>query len=184
MCMLRASKQAGLTLIETVFAMAIVAVLAGIASNSFSAAVQAAHSSNGLASLIAALTRARSSAANLSVDVVLCPSRDGANCIAGDHWEGGWIAFAATQPGSDRIGDEPVLLRQGALAPKVHLVTSSGRTRIRFQPSGSNAGSNATFTFCDGRGPAKATAYAMANNGNLHSTTLDATFVANACSGL
>ncbi|TLY52098.1 MAG: prepilin-type N-terminal cleavage/methylation domain-containing protein [Gammaproteobacteria bacterium] len=178
------TKQSGLTLVETMFAVAIVAMLAGFASSSVSAAVQAAHSSSGLSSLIAALTRARSSAANLAVDVVLCPSRDGASCSAGDHWESGWIAFAATHSGSDRTSDEPILLRQQALAPKVHLVTSAGRTRIRFQPSGGNAGSNATFTLCDGRGSTKATAYAMANNGNLHSTTPDAAYVADACAGI
>lgn len=178
------TRQTGLTLIETMFVVAIVAVLAGFASSSVSAAVQAAHSSNGLSSLLAALTRARSSAANLAVDVVLCPSSDGTSCSAGDHWEGGWIAFAATHSGSDRTSDEPILLRQQALAPKVHLVTSAGRTRIRFQSSGSNAGSNATFTLCDGRGPAKATAYAMANNGNLHATAPDPAYVADACSGI
>ncbi len=64
----------------------------------------------------------------------------------------GWIAFAATHTGSDRTADEPVLVRQQALPRKVHLVTSAGRTRVRFQPSGGNAGSNVTFTFCDGRG--------------------------------
>ncbi len=107
----------------------------------------------------------------------LCPSNDGVACASGYHWEGGWIAFAATHAGSDRTADEPILLRQPALPSKVHLITSAGRTRVRFQPSGGNAGSNVTFTFCDGRGAASASAYAMANNGALHSTTVDPTYV-------
>jgi len=114
---------------------------------------------------------------------VMCPSVDGASCAAGYHWEKGWIAFPATHAGSSRTADEPVLLRQEALPAKVHLVTSAGRTRVRFQPSGGNAGSNITFTFCDGRGPKAASAYAMANNGSLHATAADPANVAAACAG-
>jgi len=64
------------------------------------------------------------------------------------------------------------------------LISSKGRTRIRFQPSGGNAGSNVTFTFCDGRGARAATAYAMANSGRLHETTPKPANVAEACAGL
>ncbi len=109
---------------------------------------------------------------------------DGSSCVAGYRWENGWIAFAATHTGSDRTTDEPILLRQEALPQKVHLITSAGRTRVRFQASGGNAGSNVTFTMCDGRGPAAAKAYAMANNANLHATPIDSAYVADACTGL
>jgi type IV fimbrial biogenesis protein FimT len=177
-------RQSGFTLIELIAAVAIVAIGLTIASNSFSSAVSASRTSNAVSSLYASLTLARSRAATAGVDVVLCPSGDGTSCAAGDHWENGWIAFAATHAGSDRMPDEPILLHQDALPNKVHLATSRGRTRIRFQPSGGNAGSNATFTFCDSRGPAKASAYAMANTGNLHATTPDAANVTDACAGL
>ena len=177
-------RQDGVTLIELIITLAILAVGAGLATSGVSAAIHAANTSNATSSLYAALTQARSNAANGTADVVLCPSSDGASCSAGYHWESGWIAFAATHTGSDRTPDEPILLHQEALPRKVHLITSAGRTRIRFQPSGSNAGSNATFTLCDGRGPAKASAYAMANNGNLHSTTTTQSAVADACADL
>jgi len=55
---IRSIKQAGLTLVELMFAVAIVAVLASIASTSVFAAVHAARGSDGLASLVASLTRA------------------------------------------------------------------------------------------------------------------------------
>ena len=179
-----AIRQTGVTLVELVIALAIIGILLGFVSSSVSAAMNASRTSSGLSSLLASLTRARSNAANAEVDVVLCPSADGASCSAGDHWENGWIAFAVTHGGSDRDADEPVLLRQDALPPKVHLVTTKGRTRIRFQPSGGNAGSNATFTFCDGRGSRAASAYAMSNAGNLHATTVEPANVAEACAGL
>jgi len=174
----------GFTLIELVIVIAIVGTVALFASSAASAAINASRTSNSVSSLFAALTRARSAAATAGVDVVLCPSSDGVACSSGYHWEAGWIAFAATHAGSDRTADEPILLRQQALPPKVHLITSAGRTRVRFQPSGGNAGSNVTFTFCDGRGAKSAKAYAMANSGALHSTAVDASYVATACAAL
>lgn len=178
------NREMGMTMVELVCAVAIVLVVTTFAVRGASAALNAARTSNSVANLFAALTRARSVAATAGVDVVLCPSTDGRTCADGYHWEIGWIAFAATHSGSDRTDDEPLLLKQDALPRKVHLVTSAGRTRVRFQPSGGNAGSNATFTFCDGRGPTAAVAYAMANSGSLHSIATDPGYVASACHGL
>jgi type IV fimbrial biogenesis protein FimT len=181
---IRSVRQVGFTLVELIVAVAIVAVLASIVSIGASAAMHAARSSNGLASLVAALISARGSAANGGVEVVLCPSLDGAFCTSSDHWENGWIAFAATRGKSDRQPDDPILLQQGKLLAKVHLVSTKGRTRIRFQPDGGSVGSNVTFTFCDGRGPTKASAYAMGNAGNLHPATPNPANVAEACAGI
>jgi type IV fimbrial biogenesis protein FimT len=178
------STEAGVTLIELAFVLAILSLIAMSAMHLASAAVNASRASNSVSNLFAALTRARSFAASAGVDVVLCPSSNGVNCASGYNWENGWIAFAATHAGSDRTSDEPILVRQEALPPKVHLITSAGRTRVRFQPSGGNAGSNVTFTLCDGRGSGAASAYAMANNGSLHSTATAAANVTQACAGL
>ncbi|HEY2396735.1 MAG TPA: GspH/FimT family pseudopilin [Rudaea sp.] len=173
----------GFTLIELIIVIAIVGTVALFASSAASAAINASRTSNSVSNLFAALTRARSFAATSAVDVVLCPSSDGIACASGYRWEGGWIAFVASHAGSDRTADEPILLRQAALPSKVHLITSAGRTRVRFQPSGGNAGSNVTFTFCDGRGAGSASAYAMANSGTLHSVPTEIAYVAQACAG-
>ena len=183
MATLSPKTQTGLTLIELVAVLAVVAAVAVLGSSGASAAIYASRGAVGLSSLIASLTKARSIAASTEIDVVLCPSADGETCTSGYHWESGWIAFQATHAGSDRVPGEAIVQREAALPRKLHLITSSGRTRIRFQGNGGNAGSNATFTFCDGRGPRAATAYAMANNGNLHATAVDPTYVAQACAG-
>ena len=60
---------------------------------------------------------------------------------------------------------DSVLFRQDAAGDGVRIVTSSGRKYLEFHANGGNAGSNATFTFCDGRGPGRATAIAMGNLG-------------------
>jgi len=163
------------------FALAVTAILVGLASSSVSAAVNASRTSSGLASLLSSITRVRGIAGNEGVEVVMCPSSNGTSCSDGYHWESGWIAFQPTQGATDRSPADPIVLRQEALATKVRLITSSGRTRIRFQPSGGNLGSNATFTFCDGRGARAAQAYAMSNAGNLHTTAPDPENVTEAC---
>jgi len=40
-----------------------------------------------------------------------------------------------------------------------------------FQPNGGNAGSNITFTLCDGRGAAQATTLVLANDGRMRAGT-------------
>ncbi|HKJ61181.1 MAG TPA: GspH/FimT family pseudopilin [Hyphomicrobiales bacterium] len=174
----------GFTLIEILIVLAMISIMVSLVSVSVSEAMNASRSTSGKATLIGALTRARSFAASGNVDVVLCPSVDNKTCSSGFHWENGWIGFAAIDAGSDRTGNDPLLLQQGPLLHGMHLVTTKGRTRIRFQPSGGNAGSNVTFTFCDGRGPKAATAYAMSNAGNLHPTQPMPANVAEACAGL
>lgn len=179
---LRSNK--GITLIELMFALAIVALLSGFAASSVSAAVNAARTSSGLSVLLTTLTTARAVAANTEKDVVLCPSVDGNTCSSGDHWENGWIAFQDLHASSDRQPDDPIVLRELPLAGKVHLVSTRGRTRVRFQPYASNAGSNVTFTFCDGRGARAASAYAISNPGNLRAVTPDPANVAESCANL
>jgi type IV fimbrial biogenesis protein FimT len=174
----------GITIVELLFALAVAAILFGFAGNAVSAAMNAARTGNGLASLVAALTQARSIAAAEGIEVVLCPSSDGGSCSNADHWESGWIAFQAIHGTGEREADEPIVLRQPALPAQVHLVSTTGRTRIRFQPSGGNLGSNATFTFCDGRGARAASAYALSNAGNLHATDTRPENVDEACAGL
>jgi type IV fimbrial biogenesis protein FimT len=123
-------------------------------------------------------------AGNYGVEILMCPSSDGENCTDGFHWEQGWIAFQPQQGTNERRASDPVLLRQGALASKVRLITSAGRTHIHFQPSAGNVGSNATFTFCDGRGARAASAYALSNVGNLRSVPPEPDAVTEACAGI
>jgi type IV fimbrial biogenesis protein FimT len=98
---------------------------------------------------------------------VLCPSTDGARCIDSPDWSGGWIVFLDPNASRERDAGEPLLLAQPALAGRVRLRSTAGRTRIVFQGNGGNAGSNVTFTLCDGRGPAKARALILSNTGGL-----------------
>ena len=61
------------------------------------------------------------------------------------------------------------------------LLSSSGRTRIIFQGNGGNAGSNVTFTLCDGRGAGKAQTLVVSNAGNLRRGVASPEQIAAAC---
>lgn len=159
--------QAGLTLIELLVTVAVAGVLFGVAVPAFSGGLEAARASEARGALLGSLVMASNHAAIAGVRAVLCPSRDGLACDDTPDWSLGWIVFLDSNASREIEGGERVLRVQPALSGRVRLRTTVGRTRIVFQGNGGSVGSNATFTLCDGRGPAKARALIMANPGTL-----------------
>ncbi|HET6603972.1 MAG TPA: GspH/FimT family pseudopilin [Xanthomonadaceae bacterium] len=157
----------GFTLLELMIAVAVVAILFAVAIPALANALEAARAGDARSGLLASLTRAVSRAAITGRHAVLCPSGDALACDAGQDWSGGWIAFLDRNGNREREADETVFFHQGALAGKVRLRSTVGRTRIVIQPSGGNAGSNVTFTLCDGRGPARAQTLVISNRGRI-----------------
>src|SRR5690606_3064475 len=100
--------------------------------------------------------------------VVVCPGDAGDGCRDTYDWSSGWLAWVDLD-GDRGVGPSETLLREvSALAGKVHLRTTTGRRRLVLHPhGGAAAGTNATFTLCDGRGTAKAVALVLANSGRL-----------------
>ena len=80
----------------------------------------------------------------------------------------------------ERELDEAVIMVKPAL-DGARLLSTSGRSRIVFQGNGGNAGSNVTFTLCDGRGAGKAQTLVVSNTGNLRRGVPDAERIALAC---
>lgn len=159
----------GFTLIEILIAVLITALLAGIAVPAWSNASESAHASAAEAALLQSLVRSIDRAAVSGTEVVLCPG-DPAGCRGSIDWSKGWVAWADLDGDRTRDPGEPLLETQPALGGSVHLRSTSGRRRLVFQPNGGNAGSNVTFTLCDGRGPAKARSLVLANDGRLHAS--------------
>jgi type IV fimbrial biogenesis protein FimT len=160
----------GFTLIEAVIVLAVAGILLATAVPAWSSALESAHASSARSALLETLTRSISHAAMAGSDVVLCPG-DGRGCRSTYDWSGGWIAYADLDGNRQRSTNETLLQSQPALSAHVHLRSTAGRTRIVFQPNGGNAGSNVTFTLCDGRGPSKAITLVLANDGRLRSGT-------------
>ena len=158
--------QAGFTLMEMLIVVAIVAILATLVIPGVTAAIQAARASAARTALLESVTLAVRRSSMAGVHVVACPG-DSSGCRDGIDWSNGWVVFddgnadRAPQPG------ERTLHAQAALADGVHLRSTVGRTRLVFQASGGNAGSNVTFTLCDKRGAAHATTLVLTNDGRL-----------------
>jgi len=171
----------GFTLIELMVVLAITAVLALIALPAFSSALEATRAGSAETQLLVSLTQAVNRSALTGTHMVLCPSDDGRSCRRGPDWSDGWIGFADLDLDRERGPDERVFLTEAALPGKVQLRSSIGRTRIVFQGNGGNAGSNVTFTLCDGRGPNHARALVLNNRGGLRHGTPSAESIAATC---
>lgn len=143
--------QFGITLIEQIMALAILAVLVSIAAPSLGGLVSRNRLQSTQMDYIAGLQHAREAAVMHGVPIVFCPSSDGEQCQASSTWDQGWLI------GEDRDGDyqpDHQPLYTGASSDtRLHVRSSPGRYRVRFHPDGSAAGSNLTLTMClDGQG--------------------------------
>ena len=175
--MLRSSR--GFTLVEAMIALLVAGVLLAVAVPAWSGALEAAHATSARAVLLESLTRSISHAALTGSEVVVCPG-NASGCRNSVDWSGGWIAYADIDGDRRRGANETLLSSQPALTGRVHLRSTLGRTRLVFQPNGGNAGSNVTFTLCDGRGAAQAATLVLANDGRLRGGTPTA-LAAQAC---
>lgn len=161
------ARATGFTLVELLIAVAILGLLLGVALPSFGNALEKSRSLDTKGALLASVTRAANRAAVTGTRAVLCPSSDGQACSDGFDWSLGWIGFLDRDADRERAPGETLLVAEPALPGKVRLLSSKGRTRIVFQGNGGNAGSNVTFTLCDGRGPAHAETVVLNNRGRL-----------------
>lgn len=157
----------GFTLVEGVAVVAIVGILAAIVASVVGGTVHASRAAEARAALLDTYQTAIRHAATRGVHVVACPTDSDGGCRDSIDWSGGWVLFEDRNKNRQRDSSERVVASYGKLGSQVHLRSTIGRKRLVFQPSGGNAGSNVTFTMCDGRGEAKATQLVIANNGRL-----------------
>lgn len=124
----------GVTLVELMVALAVLAILLGIAVPSFTDASLSSRLRSLANGLVASAALGRSEAIKRNAVVTLCASSDGATCTGG--WHQGWIVTTA---------NGTVLQAQPA-APVGYRVTA-GETSIAFQPTGLGATST-SLTIC------------------------------------
>ncbi|MCC7463432.1 MAG: GspH/FimT family pseudopilin [Gammaproteobacteria bacterium] len=170
-------RQTGLTLFELALALALVAVMTGIASPSLGRwRAQAAVQRHAYA-LLGALHEARSIAITRGEPVVLCQSAGTTACLAGSAPAGGWTVFVDRAGGSSArldAGDE--LLRSVELPPELRLLGS--RRALTYWPV-ARAGTTATLMLCHAHGEALAVIVSQTGRPRLSRT--DATGAALDC---
>lgn len=143
----------GFTLIELVVCLAVLTLLAAIAAPSLSALLERHRAIAAEHALIHHLHLARMTAVTHRKPAVLCPSRDGRHCSGRNDWSIGWLVFVDHD--GKRSPREPADIVRGDNRPtseKLRLVSTRGRSSIRYQPDGRSAGSNLTVSICSKEG--------------------------------
>ena len=144
------STATGLTLLEMLICLAILALTTAVALPQATHALAQQRIRQHMLLLHAQLAMARSTAITKSAPVSLCASRDGALCQLDGDWSSGRLMYLDRGKAAHPKIQADILLTTTAdtLPSGATIKTSHNRRRIRFQPDGRSAGSNATFYFC------------------------------------
>lgn len=156
----------GFTLLDMLIAVTILALVLGIAIPGVTHAVARVRAVSVRTALTTALFDAHRNATVLGRQVVVCAGDEG-GCSGGVDWSDGWIVFIDDDHDRQRGPAERLVRTEPRLPRGVGLRGTLGRSRVVYLPNGSNAGSNATFTLCDRRGPQEAEHLILANGGRL-----------------
>lgn len=176
-------QQRGFTIIELMFAVAIVAVLCAVSAPSLGNIAASTRARSGNNTLITALNLARNTSIAHQHEIVLCPSKAGQGCEDTTWWQHGWIAFADLNRDGKRSDNEPILTRAQE-QEGIAIATSTARDHVTYRPNGSASGTNLTFTFCDRRGAKYASTVVVSNPGRPRTGAATPAQAAAACAGL
>ncbi|HEV2620700.1 MAG TPA: GspH/FimT family pseudopilin [Frateuria sp.] len=170
----------GLTLVEQVMVVAIVAILVSVASPSLAGLVRRGRMQSAQTDFMQALGYARNEAVLRHTRMVFCPTRDGLRCSEESRWESGWLVGVDRDRNNQPDG-APLRVGQGH-AP-LRIKSSQARRRVAFLPDGSASGSNLTLLFCSpdqGQGPL---GVVVSNSGRIRGSRPDATQAADCLDG-
>ena len=160
----RMRPDSGLTLVEFLIVIALVALLAGIAVPGLGDVLARSRVKATAGRFMTHVNLARTQAIMRSQRVVLCPSSDGTTCLSDGHWHRGWLVFVDSDGNREHAPQEPLLQVNGA-AEQVRLVTSRMRRRLVLYPTGLSPASNGTYTVCSSRQEAAPLAVIVSNTG-------------------
>ena len=146
----RYSRHGGLTLVELLVALLILAVVATLGAPAFSRSLNSYRQRAAVQSLLTACQLARNEAVTGQTAVTLCPvaAGDGA---CGEDYAGGWQVFVDRDDDQNPDDDEPVLQRFDPLIEALRVSDRAGRIPvsipITWYPDGS-ARRNLTLQVC------------------------------------
>ena len=157
---MRTSPHKGVTLLELCCALALVAVLAGLAAPTFRASARATAVRSAAFELMTGLQQTRGNSIVEARPGVLCFMDAARNCLDAAAPAVAWRAYLETESGETKGGAQ--IAAEVSLPPGV--TVRSARPRIRFWPSSLSA-STATLTICDAHGLAAPRAIVISQNG-------------------
>jgi type IV fimbrial biogenesis protein FimT len=163
----------GATLIELIFGLSILAILAAVAAPNLANFQRNTTRTVAVNDFMRSIFLARNKAILNNAVVSICRSTDGATCTtAVSNWESGWIVFQNSdhdQP-ANRDAGETILYRSAGW--RGGLITSN-RAAFSFRPT-SQADVNGTIVFCDKQGSRDARAIIISHTGRPRIAKRDA----------
>ena len=143
----------GVSLIEVVIVLAIVAILVASALPSFRRITTNHLLLNNANEFASSLFRARAEAIKARRDVRICPTSDNATCDVNVSYATGWIMFTDLDNNGAPVASELIQIA-AAMDPRVSLSSPVAFAQfIEFKPSGNvigNGGNAGQFTLCSG----------------------------------
>ena len=181
--MTRSARARGFTLTELMITLAIAGVLAMIGAPAMGGLLARTRAASTEAMVANTLRHARSAAVMRNARVLVCPSRDGRRCSAGDDWQHGWIIAQDSDHDGQPDDGAALIMAQAAMPTGTRVITSLGRGQIAFQPSGSAGGSNVRFTICHANAR-EGKEVIVANSGRVRLASADAAHLQACLAGL
>lgn len=127
-------RQSGFTLIELMVAVAVVAILLGLALPSFQGSMRSSRVTTTTNELLASLSLARTEAIRGLGPAGVCPSANGDDCNSAD-WAVGWIVWR-----EDRAAGGPVRTVVRYIQPKQRTAVTGPGAGIQFTTQGRSQG--------------------------------------------
>lgn len=144
---LRQRASRGVTLVELIVCVSLLAILVGLAVPSFSGLLSDWRRDSAISNFTGDLQLARATALRTSRPVVMCATLDGmacANGAASSDWRQGWIVFSDLD-GNRALGNaEPVIVFRGPLMGLQQMQSNIPLGQIEFRPNGLLRRGNAT----------------------------------------
>jgi type IV fimbrial biogenesis protein FimT len=142
-------KPTGLTLVELLVTLAIVAILLRLGAPAFRDLTAANRSAAALNQLVGAVTLARASAVTHYRVVTLCPGAQ-RTCFGRDEWHRGALVFVDGDA-DGKVGSGDAVLRR--LPPidaggRIYWRSFRNRTFLQFRPNGYTPSQNGSFLYC------------------------------------
>jgi type IV fimbrial biogenesis protein FimT len=147
--------QLGVTLIELMFSLALLALLAGLAAPGFQSSLRAAAVRSASFELLTGLQQIRANSVVESRPGVLCPTDAEGRCLEAGIAAAGWRTFVEDGTGRRELA--------GQRLPRGVSVRAT-RSPLRFWPT-AHAASAGTLTICDERGDAPPRAIVISATG-------------------
>lgn len=158
----------GFSLVEAMVTVAVLSVGLAVALPSFRALASSQRTTTAMNLLVGHMASARLTAVSYRIPTVVCPSRGDGTCRDDSDWTDGWMMyFDADGNHQPDLPRDVLRVERPPQGSGLRLLSSTGRTELRYLSDGRSTGSNVTVRVCeDGRLKGKVV---VSNSGRVRS---------------